>query len=144
MVRWPGRVEAGAVDDRLVGGVDLLPTVLQATGTTPPALGYPLDGRSLFAPGERERILLEFHTGHRNYPSWASIRTHTTQYLEYYAKDDRTVTFREHYDLVADPHQLDNVLADDDPSNDPDVDALSAELKLHRACQGGTGTSACP
>jgi arylsulfatase A-like enzyme len=144
MVRWPGRVEAGAVSDALVGGIDLMPTVLEATGTTPPVLGYPLDGRSLFAPGERERILLEFHAGHRDYPSWASIRTHTNQYLEYYANDDRTVTFREHYDLVADPYQLDNVLADDDPANDPDVDALSAELKLHRACQGATGTSACP
>jgi arylsulfatase A-like enzyme len=144
LVRWPERVEAGTVSDRLVGGVDILPTVLEATGTAPPAMGYPLDGRSLLAPGGREKILLEFHTGHRNYPSWASIRNHTTQYVEYYAKDDRTVTFREHYDLAADPYQLENVLADDDPSNDPDVDALSAELKRHRACQGGTGTSACP
>jgi arylsulfatase A-like enzyme len=144
LVRWPGRVEAGAVDHRLVGGVDILPTVLEATGTTPPLMGYPTDGRSLFAPGERDKILLEFHAGHRGYPSWASIRTHTTHYTEYYGRDDRSVTFREYFDLVADPYQLDNLVADDDPSNDPDVDTLSAELKLHRACQGATGTSACP
>jgi len=34
LVRWPGRVAAGAVDDRLVTHVDITPTILAATGVT--------------------------------------------------------------------------------------------------------------
>lgn len=110
MVRWPGRIPASAVSQRLVAGIDLLPTVLEAARIAPRTLGYPLDGRSLLAPGRRRRLLLEFHSGHRRHPSWASLRTRRWQYLEYYENDDTTVSFREYYDLVADPYQLENLL----------------------------------
>jgi arylsulfatase A-like enzyme len=140
LVRWEGHVPAGQTDTRLVAGVDLMPTVLAATGTRPAVLGYPHDGRDILAPGGRDRILLEFHAGHHDYPSWASIRTATTQYLEYYGGGDTTVSFREYYDLVADRYQLQNVLADGNSANDPDVGALSSELARHRRCGG----VACP
>ena len=145
LVRWPGVVPAGAVDSRPVGGVDLLPTLLEATQTVPPTLGYPLDGRS-FLPGNpgREHILLEFSAEHRSIPPWASMRSRNWQYIEYYADDDATVVFREYYDLAADPWQLTNVLADADPGNDPDVNALSARLDLDRGCAGVSGSRACP
>jgi arylsulfatase A-like enzyme len=140
LVRWPGVFQAGATLRQPVGGVDLLPTLLDVARYTPPVLGYPLDGRSLFAPGGRDEILLEMHEGHRGIPNWASLRTDTWQYIEYYESDETTVDFREYYDLTADPWQLTNLLEDGDPANDPDVAALSARLGAARTCVG----SACP
>ena len=58
--RWPGHVAAGATDDRLVAGIDLLPTILQATGVSP-TLKYPLDGRSLLDPTARSRLHYEYY-----------------------------------------------------------------------------------
>jgi N-sulfoglucosamine sulfohydrolase len=46
IVRWPGRIEAGKVDnDHLITGVDYLPTILEAAGLDPlPGI----DGRSFY------------------------------------------------------------------------------------------------
>jgi arylsulfatase A-like enzyme len=44
IVRWPGRVAAGAVDEELVSGVDLAPTFLSLAGVAVPG---PLHGRVL-------------------------------------------------------------------------------------------------
>ncbi len=46
LVRWPGRVPAGATSDVPFIGTDLLPTLAAATGAVPPA-GVPLDGRNV-------------------------------------------------------------------------------------------------
>ena len=78
-------------------------------------------------------------------PAWASIRTDDYQYTEYYEVDgvDVLVTFREYYDLAKDPYQLDNVLADGDPGNDPDpitLTRLTAQLLDDRDCR----ESNCP
>jgi arylsulfatase A-like enzyme len=133
LLRWPGHVAAGVVDDRLAANVDLAPTILQAAGISPgPSMSF--DGRSLLEPSHRSRLLLEYgSTG-----GWASTRTRDFQYVEYY--DNGQVTFREYYDLRADPWQLTNLLADDDTANDPDVTALSAQLTADRGCR----ESACP
>ncbi|MDQ3946521.1 MAG: sulfatase [Actinomycetota bacterium] len=145
LVRWPDVFAAGAVDTRPVGGVDLLPTILEATQTVPAVLGHPFDGRS-FLPGHpgRDSILLEFSADHRGIPPWASLRNGDWQYIEYYQDDDTTLHFREYYDLAADPWQLDNLLADTDPANDPDVDALSTDLAAARQCAGSTPPQGCP
>jgi arylsulfatase A-like enzyme len=155
LVRWDGVFEAGAVDHRPVGGEDFLPTYLQAARYTPRELRYPLDGRS-FLPGEpgKGAKYLEFgpvgrpspdgYQGHRGIPTWASLRTRRWQYIEYYGSDNTTVSFREYYDLTADPWELDNVLADKDPGNDPDVAALSAQLQRYSHCAGTNGSDACP
>jgi arylsulfatase A-like enzyme len=145
LVRWPGVFGAGVVDPRYVSGVDFLPTILDATGITPPQLHYPLDGRS-FLPGRpgRDQLLLEFHFGHRDIHTWASLRTDRWQYIEYYQNDGTTIEWREYYDLLADPWQLDSMLADNTPANDPDVTALSATLARARQCAGGAGGGACP
>lgn len=136
MVRWPGRVPAGAVDPRLVGLVDIAPTALHAAGLSP-ALVHPLDGRSFLAPEGRDEILLEYARDPGfNYPQWASLRGPDWQYVEYYDDDGTTVTFREYYDLVADPYQLENLLADTEPGNDPDVASLGARLAAARRCAG--------
>lgn len=47
IVRWPGKVAAGTVDDRLVTLLDMMPTTLAATGVAIPAS---LDGSDLLDP----------------------------------------------------------------------------------------------
>ena len=140
-VRWPGRVEAGATDDRLVANIDIAPSVLDVAGL--PELQLEQDGRSLFGPLERNRVLTEqwgSWSAHR--PTWASIRTHDYQYVQYYFKDGR-VRFREFYDLVNDPWQTNNLLGDADVGNDPSpfvLKQLETQLERDRVCAGLT----CP
>jgi arylsulfatase A-like enzyme len=145
--RWPGHFPKGTRDPRLTGTVDIAPTVLDAAAISPDPTKPPLDGRSLLEPDTRDRILLEYWQGHASpwIQTWASIRTRQYQYVEYYGDDEATKIFREYYDLATDPWQLRNLLADGDPSNDPDLTALSAQLAADRACVGvGPGPSPCP
>jgi arylsulfatase A-like enzyme len=136
MIRWPGHVVPGASDARLVANVDVAPTILGATGLSVDRK-FRLDGRSLLAPHSRDRLLLEYwRSPDGGPPPWASIRTAANQYIEWYSDDGGAVTFREFYDLVEDPWQLQNLLADTDPTNDPDVAALSAQLASDRSCGG--------
>ena len=51
---------------------------------------------------------------------------------------------REYYDLKSDPWELQNVLADNDPKNDPDVAGLSARLQRAEHCAGRAGLNPCP
>jgi arylsulfatase A-like enzyme len=141
IVRWPGNVAAGVKDDSLVGNIDIAPTVVEATGITPDA-NYPMDGRSLFAPQPRRELLFEYF-GSRlgaDVPAWASTRSSTYQYVEYYNPTTNAVEFSEYYDLTNDPWQLDNLLGDSDPTNDPPTPFFSADLQQARQCSG----SSCP
>jgi arylsulfatase A-like enzyme len=141
-MRWDGHIAAGATDSRLGAMVDVMPTLLEAAGV-PPSPEWPLDGRSLLAPPGRDRLLIEHWTQPgKNVPTFASTRTGSYQYIEYYDADGLVVA-REYYDLVNDPWQLDNLLGDSDPGNDPDPDTilrLSDQLGDDRQCDG----SDCP
>lgn len=141
-VRWPGRVEAGATDDRLVSNIDIAPSVLDVAGL-PPDVRIEQDGRSLFGPLERTRTLSEqWGSWSANRPTWASIRTHDYQYIQYYYNDGR-VRFREFYDLVKDPWQTKNLLGDASDANDPSpfvIKQLETQLERDRVCAGLT----CP
>jgi arylsulfatase A-like enzyme len=142
LVRWPGRLPAGAVDDRLVATVDLKPTVLDAAGVDPDP-GDTVDGRSLLSGERRQRLLLEYWRDPANAPGvrdWAALRTPAWQYVENYDQPGvRGRVFREFYDLAADPGMERNLLADADPANDPPA-ALGAELAAARRCAG----AGCP
>jgi arylsulfatase A-like enzyme len=148
MARWPGHFLANATDDRLVANIDIAPTALEAAGVTPdPA--YPIDGRSLLGTSsDRDHLLTEHFSPLNRRPgkweNWASIRTDTYKYTEYYELDGTTVKYREYYDLTTDPWELDNLLGDADPFNDPDVVALSQQLEHDRTCRGTAGPTACP
>ena len=145
LVRWPNRLPAGKVDERLVSGVDIAPTMLEAARV--PTDRLELDGRPLLsASSPRERILIEFYTEGLRLTSWASIRTPSWQFIEYYGKTrgvsdlldgsrDRII-FREFYDLEKDPWQLRNLLGDRDPRNDPWVWGLTRLLAADRRCSG--------
>ncbi len=45
LMRWPGRIPAGLVSDRIVASIDILPTVAELAGA--PLPGRPIDGLSL-------------------------------------------------------------------------------------------------
>ena len=139
LVRWPGEFEEGGRDGRLAANLDVPATILDALDLAPED-ALEMDGRSLLSEDVRERILLE-HSGAlsgRTIPPWASIRTARFQYVEYY--DGDRVVFREYYDLVEDHDQQENLLGDDDPTNDPNVAALSRLLVNDRTCRG----AGCP
>ncbi|MDQ4144780.1 MAG: sulfatase [Actinomycetota bacterium] len=138
-MRWPGKIEPGGNDERIAANIDIAPTVLDAVGMEQVE---GMDGRSLLDTSwPRDRILTEFEKdGDLPYPTWASIRTRAYQYIEYYAADGNSVRFREYYDLLEDPWQLENLLGDGDPTNDPNTRRLSRQLAEDRACS----EEACP
>ena len=141
-VRWPGHVAAGATDDRMAANIDIAPTVLEAAGISPE---HEVDGNSLFGLERRTELLIEYFRDDAPFdrvPTWAGLHTSTYTYVEYYSDGGRRV-FREYYDLVSDPHQLVNLLGDDDRSNDPpeiQLQTLSDRVRAGRQCSG----AACP
>lgn len=136
LLRWPGHVREGTVDDRIATNIDIAPTVLAASGIRP-ASEVPVDGRSLLSSDTRRQLLLEYwgRGSLRNIPDWASIRTPRFQYVEYYDRTGR-VTFREYYDLRRDRWQLLNLLHDGVASTEPDIGLLSRRLAMARRCAG--------
>jgi arylsulfatase A-like enzyme len=144
LARWPGHIEAGATDNRMVANIDVAPTIFDAAGIEPHDR-FPVDGLSLLSDETRDELLIEIYDNWRQHiPDWASILSPSFQYTEYYRRgyEERgaRVMFREYYNLEGDPFQLDNLLADDDDSNDPDVEALSSRLADYRTCEG----ESCP
>jgi arylsulfatase A-like enzyme len=138
-MRWPGHVEAGAARNRLVANIDVAPTILGAAGLDPDR-SYPMDGIPLDADRPRRRLLLEHYVDPGRIPEWAATYTHEYEYIEYYGDDGSTPAFREYYDLESDPWQLDNLLLDGDPANDPDIAGIAEQLHADRRCIG----AACP
>jgi arylsulfatase A-like enzyme len=139
LMRWPGQVERGAVDERLVANIDIAPTILEAAGIEVKP-ERPMDGRSLLGTDERERLVLEYWgEGGRNIPTWYSTRTKEFQYTRYENRFG-DVLFREYYDLTRDPWQLTNVFRDGDPTNDPLTLPLDSQLDQDRTCLADT----CP
>jgi arylsulfatase A-like enzyme len=135
-VRWPGHVVPGTTDGRLVANVDLVPTILHATGL--PADTLPTDGLSLLGLAKRDHLLLEYwrDAAAPGYGNWSALLTRRWEYVEWYKSDLATVEFKEYYDLAADPWQLENVLADRIVGNEPDVKQLSSWLSDDRTCAG--------
>jgi hypothetical protein len=97
-----------------------------------------MDGPSLFDQGyDRDRVLIQqWENWKKGFPSWAGIRTRDYQYVEYYARDESTVVFREYYDLVDEPAMLENLLADDSSENDPDVRSPVQQAGSRQTLQG--------
>lgn len=147
IVRWPGRVTRGAVDDRFVANVDLAATIMDAARIAPRPR-FPLDGRSLLGPNVRDRVLSEYWVdpGAPGTPTWAALTTADLQYTEYYGENGEVI-FREYYDVASDPWQLENLLGDGDPENDPSpevLERLTAQLARDRLCRGTGGEAGCP
>ena len=131
MVRGRGLFEPGAKNHDLVGSIDIAPTIYEVTGVTPNR-NFPVDGDSLLAAPSHDYLL------HKN-PTLGASSLRAVDYQFSVTRNDDSV-FEEYYDHVIDPHQLENLLADDDPSNDPDVESLRAALRRAESCSG----TSCP
>lgn len=137
LVRWPGHIARGVRDERVISNVDVMPTILEAAGLQPDP-DTPVDGQSLLSSGPRSRVLIEYGKDAGDTPEWAAIRTRTAHYVEYY--EDGAVTFSEYYDLKNDRWELENLLGDEDVSNDSSAATLQEMLVQDRSCAGAT----CP
>ena len=136
IMRWPGHLPAGTTDDRLVSGVDMLPTLLSAAGVAP-TLTYPLDGTSILSDTRRSQLLVEYGRSLDSpLPPWSSVVTPTAQYTRWYDGTTGAVTGSEYYDLTTDPDQLLNLLGDASTANNPDEALWAARLNTLRACVG--------
>ena len=137
LVRWPGHFRRGRTNAKLVANIDVPATMLEAAGIV-----RETDGRSLLAPGRRSELFLESRgsyneDGARALPAFRSLRTPNFRYAEYYEAGSFDLLFREYYDLVADPWELDNIA----PSlDDARRSSLSARLAELGSCTG----RACP
>ena len=127
LIRWPGRVPAGRIDDTsIVAGVDLLPTVCRLAGVTVPS-GHALDGEDqsdVFTAASRPRrtpLFWEWRFRIAGEPFHHSpqlaVRDGDWKLL---LNPDRSRV--ELYDLRRDPGQVDNVAS----GNTEVVDKLSA------------------
>lgn len=133
-LRYPDRGPRRPVDRRLAATIDLVPTIVDAA-RLPEDPSHILDGESLLEPSRRNHLLVEYAQARLDgAPDWASLRTRTDQYVEYYDRSGG-ITFREYYDLDNDPFQERNLLgrAGDRP-------LLHRALRRARTCAGDS----CP
>jgi arylsulfatase A-like enzyme len=141
LVRWPGHITAGTDSSRLVTLVDILPTVLQAAGITPPATAPRLDGESLLGASGRTVVYAEYdvdEVANPNIPSWRMIRTRTVKYVHTYDAQG-TIIAREYYNLTNDPNEHTNLLGDSNSGNDPPAATLTSlvsQLNSFATCVG--------
>ncbi|HTP48638.1 MAG TPA: sulfatase-like hydrolase/transferase [Casimicrobiaceae bacterium] len=119
LMRWPGRIEAGAVSDALVESIDILPTLLEAAGCTPASR---CAGRSLWpllqshGNGELREAQLSEVEHHRENQTMLRTRRHKL------ALDGVSRTFML-YDLERDPLEQHNL------AGDPDASELESRLR---------------
>jgi N-acetylglucosamine-6-sulfatase len=129
LVRYPPRVRAGSTLSPLVLNLDLAPTLLELAGVTPPP---GMHGRSLWPVLEddaapwRQSFLYEYWVDPwaPAFPLTQGVRTAQYKLIRF---PEVTGDTDELYDLVNDPLELDNRIAD--PMRAAVVAALDAELR---------------
>ncbi len=136
IVTGPG-VRAGRTVNRVVGLVDLAPTLLELAGAQSSSIAAS-DGRSLVPLLQaadplkvpwRESILIEHFGGGSPFRvrSYSGIRSETDVYVEYVTGE------KEYYDLVKDPYQMENTAASRSPAA---LAKLSARVTALKKCAG--------
>jgi arylsulfatase A-like enzyme len=131
VMRGPG-IPRGWRDSRPVANIDVVPTIVDATGATPRRV---LDGRSLL-PMVADRtawwgreILLENGNGANGVPAYRGIRTNRFVYAEHLTTGEYEL-----YDLVRDPFELNNL--EGDPAYDAIRRDLAQQLRTLKRCAG--------
>jgi arylsulfatase A-like enzyme len=119
-IRWPGHFPAGHVVDRIAAHIDVLPTLLDACGLSPPA-GVRLDGKSLLpllrgvqTAGWPDRTLyFQWHRGDQPEPDRAfAARSQTYKLLRHEPIPPALKKpALELYDMEHDPLELHSIAA---------------------------------
>ena len=140
--------------DELVALVDIAPTLLDLTGVGVPQEMQGESLKPLMQGAEtqwRDVLFLENNMTIQNYPRMEGVRTDRWKYIRYFdrAKDQEYVdmlvasingeqpVFEELYDLVNDPTESHNVIAD--PANSEILDQLRTENAVLVKELRGTG-----
>jgi arylsulfatase A-like enzyme len=136
VVRYPGRIDPGSVDDHIVSNLDFAPTFLELAGTEIPA---EMQGRSFKNLLLNERVVewrrslyyhyYEFpavHMAKRHY----GVRTERYKLLHFYYDIDAW----ELYDLGEDPNEINNLYKD--PAYADIITELKAEIKRLQTLYG--------
>lgn len=105
IVKLPKRARAGQTVERIVGLIDIAPTVLGLTGRTIPP---PMRGRSLFAPSsDAVRSIYSESMYGRIHLGWAELRSLVDDQFQYIEAPRPEL-----YSVLNDPAQTNNVLAE--------------------------------
>ena len=139
LMRWPGRIEAGRVDDEhMVLNIDVAPTLLELAGLTPPdwmqgeSWKPILEGKTT---DWREDFLYEWY----EYPAvhcarkHHGVRTQRWKLIHFWQEPDEWAL----YDLRNDPGETDNLV--DEPRYADVVARLKRRIDELRAETGDTG-----
>lgn len=127
LVRWPGQIKAGSVQQALAINADFAPTFMEIAGVPVPE---EMQGRSLVpllkgqAPSNwRTSFYYRYYhdPGHHNTRAHYGVRTATHKLIYYWKKDQW-----EMYDLQQDPEELNNIYSN--PAQQPAVQKLKAEM----------------
>lgn len=113
IIRWPGVTQAGGLCTTPVMGIDLLPTLLEATGLPQPSGRAKPDGVSLATlcrnPGTTLERALFWHYPHYHpggATPYAAMRDGAFKYLQLYESGQNEL-----YDLTADAAESNNLLS---------------------------------
>ncbi len=120
-IRWPGQFPSGRTIDRIAAHIDLLPTLLEVCGVSPPD-GLRLDGRSLMPllRGETDvawpdrTLFFQWHRGDQPEPdrAFAARSQKYTLLRREPPLGSREVPALELYDMEIDPWQQHDLAAD--------------------------------
>jgi uncharacterized sulfatase len=120
IVRWPGKVQPGSLSSTLCTDIDLFPTLIEATGTTP--VSEKLDGLSLLpiltGSGSIQREALYWHYPHyhhRGINPAGAIRMGDFKLIEWFEKSidgADTEGALELYNLKDDPSEQNNLVGE--------------------------------
>jgi len=156
IMRWPGKIPAGTVNENLMSTVDIMPTFLEAAGCLVPR---DVQGQSVLSLAEgigtdpvRDAVFAEM-TYHVNYLPMRAVRTTKWKYIRNYSDDAvgldqcahmewarrvcelpnqgwiRPRVPEELYDLTNDPNEQQNLVAD--PAYEQALEALRKRLDAH-------------
>lgn len=128
LVRWPGQVKPGSVQNGMVLNVDFAPTMMAAAGLKVPAN---MQGRSILPllKGDKPKDWrTSMYYRYYHYPQHHRVQPHYGVRTERY----KLIFFNkinewELYDLVKDPHELKNVYSE--PAYQDKVKKLKAEME---------------
>lgn len=124
-VRWPSRIESGRSVDRIAAHIDVLPTLLEVAGVTPPS-GLKIDGKSLWplwanrsaAANWPDRILVTQHIKSIAQAPYQNAAAISQRYkLIAYPNAANDANFQPDYadldiamyDLIADEHESEDI-----------------------------------